>query len=900
MAAGRVCALALLAVFAVGPVLAARPAAAHLTQQAAARRDTILPPVVLFSRAVTPDDTVPVFRADPIDPTDTVAQAVMVELVIGRLAGRTVPGYRVRTEALLPLSQFLQMAEIPFRLSPEGRLEAFVDPGQVPIVVDAASDTMVYGARRLVIAPEFKRFLDAELYVGAERLADLLGLRITVDWNELVVTVVDPSGLPIGRRMQREAAREAFLRRRGGGPVDRVLDLQRSRWGGLVLDYSLFLPSTDPTGGGEYTATAGADLFGGSLEGAVLSRNGIESGEVRLEGSWTGVWRDRSWLTQASIGDGFTTGPRLRQFQGIALTNSPYIRPSLVGTYRYGGRLEPGWVVEAYRNGALVGFDSADTQGGFRFDLPSYYGENPVDMVAYGPFGEVRRFNQTYRVLGQLLPVGRLEYGASAGVCRSTLCDGTANLDLRYGLARRWTVRAGLEQLWRDAYSDLTQPYAAVSGTPLNALAVELEALAQGYVRTGVNFEPSLNLRVAGDFTAYDEGTTGPALTAPGRLREWGLGGYVRPIPGVSSFSLDASVRRTTNTVGDFTLGRVGASVQSAQLRLIPFLRMERTALEGGASSTRSFVGVNAFLLPRLWLASFWGGLWARGDVEFEEGAGLYTAAAVVGRELTDGVRLEVGTRYQRPGGMSLVATLQTYLPGARTTTAVDAPSGRPATGSFLLQGSAVYNEGARRVGFTPGPSIQRAGLSGRVFLDENANGEWDAGESVVSDVRVRLGNQTAVSDSNGVFRVWELIPFEPVLMMVDTLSIESPLVVPAFATASVIPSPNRFRTVDVPLVRSGVVEGRVLLDGPDGARELGGASVIITHVVTGVRQAVVTFSDGGFYVLGIKPGEYDISVDPRVLAAFGGTVAPVRIRVAADGSVQGPSPVELRITQGP
>jgi hypothetical protein len=66
-----------------------------------------------------------------------------------------------------------------------------------------------------------------------------------------------------------------------------------------------------------------------------------------------------------------------------------------------------------------------------------------------------------------------------------------------------------------------------------------------------------------------------------------------------------------------------------------------------------------------------------------------------------------------------------------------------------------VYNEGACRVGFTPGPSIQRAGLSGRVFLDDTANGQWDAGESVVSGVRVRLGNHTAVSDSSGVLRVW-------------------------------------------------------------------------------------------------------------------------------------------------
>jgi hypothetical protein len=873
---------------------------AACAQQTRARRDTTPPALAVTLGRAAPDDSVPVFRADPIDPTDTTAQAVMVELVIGRLAGRTVAAYRVRTEALLPLTQFLQMAEIPFRLSPEGRLEAFVDPGRVPFVVDAASDTLLYGSRRMPIAPEFKRFLDAELYVGSERLADLLGLRITVDWNGLVVTVVDPSTLPIGRRMQREAVREAFLRRRAGGPVDRVLGLERSRWGGLVLDYSLFLPSTDPTGGGEYTATAGADLLGGSLEGAVLSRNGIESGDVRVQGTWTGVWRDRPWLTQASLGDAFSTGPRLRQLQGVTLTNSPYVRPSLVGMYRYGGRLEPGWVVEAYRNGALVGFDSTDTQGAYGFDLPSYYGENPVDLVAYGPFGEVRRSNQTYRVLGQLLPAGRFEYGASVGDCRSTLCDATANLDLRYGLSRRWTVRGGLEQLWRNGWTNLTQPYVGVSASPLNLLAVELEALAQGFVRAGVNVEPSLNLRLVGDFTAYDEGTRGPALTPQGRRNEWGLGGFVRPMPRVASFFIDAAVRRTASSVGGFTQGRLGASVQASQVRVAPYIRMERTTITAGPRDTRSFVGVNAILLPRMWLGSFWNGVWARGDAEFEEGVGLRTAAAVVGRELTPGVRLEAGTRYQREvGGMSLVASLQTYLPGARSTTAIDAPSGRPATGSFLLQGSAVYNEGARRVGFTPGPSIQRSGLSGRVFLDDNANGVRDAGEGVVSDVRVRLGNQTAVSDSDGVFRVWELIPFEPVLMMVDTMSIESPLVVPAFATASVIPSPNRFRTVDVPLVRSGVLEGRVILEGPSGSRELGGASVIITNVATGARQAALTFSDGGFYVLGIKPGDYEVAVDARVLAAFGGVGAPVRIRVEADGSVTGPALIELRITQG-
>src|SRR6185503_5682301 len=67
--------------------------------------------------------------ADSRQPIADGPEPVVVELQIGRLASRTVPAYRVRSEALVPLTQFLQLAEILFRLSPEGRLEATIDPG---------------------------------------------------------------------------------------------------------------------------------------------------------------------------------------------------------------------------------------------------------------------------------------------------------------------------------------------------------------------------------------------------------------------------------------------------------------------------------------------------------------------------------------------------------------------------------------------------------------------------------------------------------------------------------------------------------------------------------------------------------------------------------------------------
>src|SRR6266851_10471939 len=135
-------------------------------------------------------------------PRDTAPEAVVIDLRIGRITGATVQAYRVRSEVLLPLSQFFQLAEIRHRLTPDGRLEATVDPGNRRIVIDPRSDSMEYGDRRVRIEREFIRFEAPELYVGSERLGDLLGVMFVVDWSDLTATVVDPSTLPIASRLR--------------------------------------------------------------------------------------------------------------------------------------------------------------------------------------------------------------------------------------------------------------------------------------------------------------------------------------------------------------------------------------------------------------------------------------------------------------------------------------------------------------------------------------------------------------------------------------------------------------------------------------------------------------------------------------------------------------------------
>src|SRR5258707_9902356 len=653
------------------------------------------------------------FTSAPRDRTqaDTAAEPVIVELRIGRVARSTVQGFRVRTEVLLPLSQFLQLVEIRHRLLPEGRLEAAVDPGNRRIVIDVRRDTMQFGDRQVRIEPEFRRFEGGELYVGAERLGDLLGLRFAVDWAELTVTVIDPNDLPIARRLRREAAREAYLRQVEGPRADVTFGRERPRWDGVVVDYSLFSPSVDPIGGSAYTLGLGADVAGGSLELLGQNVGPASDGRVQVDASWTGVWRDNRWVKQLRLGDVVSTSPRGRSIRGAMLTNAPYVRPSLVGGLRYAGRLEPGWSVEAYRGGDLVAFDSTDAAGGFAVDLPVRYGENPVDFVAYGPFGEIREFNRTYLVLSELLSARRFEYGLSAGRCPqpSFICNATTNLDLRYGATARWTVQGGLDQFWRDSLPDRTHPYAALVGNPSNAWAIQSEVIGAGLVRGALRYEPSVDLRLEGEYVHFARDSAS-VLAVPGRRAQWSITGFLRPKTSQGVFFFDGRFERISTDAGVLTRTRLGASLQTDELRLLPYVRTEH-----GGATTGEFIGLATFVLPQARWGRFLSQVLLRTNAEIERQAGLVSWSAFVARSLTGGVRIEVGATWLRGnaagaarGGLTYTMTVTSYFSAMRAVTSALAPGGgQPISATQFLQGSVLWDRRTDRLAVAPGPSLE-------------------------------------------------------------------------------------------------------------------------------------------------------------------------------------------------
>jgi hypothetical protein len=851
--------------------------------------------VRLTAPAALPSDyqtSIPPTGFAPEPQRSTLASdAGLYELQLGRLVRRVV---RVRQPAgnlLVSAPAFLDLAEIKHQVI-GGRITGRLEPSGERFTIDPAAHEVRLGNRVVPVGPHDITADDGETYVSLPVLRELFGISGTIDRESAAVYVYDPEDLPIARRMEREAARAILIGGERSAAPDLVLPSRGGEWNGVVVTYDLRSSSQSTLSASAYDIAAATAVAGGSV---FLRAQGAGQGSPRFDGAWTGIWPLNRWLTQLRAGDGVTTGPRPQISRGVSVTNAPFARPLLVEDMPFAGTLPPDWSLEAYRGGQLIAFDSVGPSGRYLLTLPVQYGENPIDFVAYGPFGQVRTFNRTFRALPSMLPPGAFEYGVSAGACRSTVCSRNGNADLRYGLSRRWTVRAGLDEFWRDGAPSISHPYAGIAGAPANALGLEAEGVAHAFVRGGIRVEPSLGLRLTADYVQYADSSGASPFVPPGTRRLWSLYGRVTPSQRNPSLAFEAQGTRTETTSGTRSEARVGASALAANMLLRPYARADRV-VDASGRNDRRYVGLEATILPRPALGPVLGAIWAQGQFEAEDVRRPTSASVTLARNLGSIFRVEGGVRWARgfPGAL-FTFSLVSQLAAIRSTSLVTAPtSGEGTRLDQSLAGSVVWSRNAA-VALYSEPTLDRGGITGRVFLDVNGDGSRQEGEPVLPGTRLLVGNRWRTADAEGRFQVWGLSPYEEVVISTDTTSLASPWWVPGFGSATVLPTSNVFRKVDIPVVIGGIVEGSLLLDGATSLPADRALAVILVEAATGRRTSVETFSDGSFYRAGVRPGRYTASVDSAVLAALHLTADTVRFVLESGVPATGKTPEQRR-----
>lgn len=825
-------------------------------------------------------------------PDDTTYVDAVIRLELENGPSAVVPALTYNTTLLLPLRQFAEMAELrvaAFALRDSALL--LLEPGRVPIRLRPTARVLERGGVPVSYDTLDVIWWDGDLFLASDLLDSLLGTSTRIEWSSLSAVVGRTAGLPVVQRGRRERRRQLMG---GDRPTPDVLDLalrQRSL-DGAVATWNLTAAARGPSEQMSLELGFGGAVMGGSAElrPVIWTADGASSGEVR--GSWWKVWSEGRRVRQVRLGDIQSSGRRARLIQGFSITNAPFIRSSEFDVEQLVTNVPAGWEAELYDRGRLLAFADGAATGAFRVPLQLGYGQNPYELVLYGPGGETVRQQRTIRVPFSRLPRGRFEYAVAGGRCRYEPCDGLLSADARYGLSPRVTLQGGWDALVSSDRPALWQPYALVSGAPLPALALTGEAVVNGHLRAAANYEPSLDLRLNGSVTRFAGAATSGTLTEASRSEAsvfW-RPGWMRGelyLQGAGVLATGPGLERQMTRLSAST--RVGRIRYSAGVLRDGFLRT-------GAVANRRLAfdaGADAVLMgPWPWLRS----ASVQGQAAVEPSRGVTAVRTLVGRRVSGRLRMDAGLGWLREAGMTLELAFSTATTGPR----VGARSRMSAAGGsealMYASGSLAWDPRTQLLQLSDAADLNRAGISGVLFRDDNANGVRDPAEPGLAGIPVRIGGWPATTDAEGRFAAWGMFPSEPLEINVDTLSLGNPQYVLPAAVLRVRPAPNAFGAVSVPVVVGAEVSGFVVLND----EALAGVPVILRELNTGVEIRILTFADGGFYRGAVPPGEYEVTLPESVLDDLRAFAPPLSIFVPPGAGEKRYEDLQLRLEPRP
>jgi hypothetical protein len=555
--------------------------------------------------------------------------------------------------------------------------------------------------------------------------------------------------------------------------------------------------------------------------------------------------------------------------RGVFLSNRPLQRSDRFGTTILRGTLPLGWDAELYRNGQLLAFQGDSPDGRYEFEVDLVFGNNLLEVVLYGPQGQIRRETQNIPVGQGAVSPGKMEYWA--GVIErdhDLISFGRPPPGLRlgegwqyaagaqYGLDRRTVIGANAHSLFLDAkrrnYAELNVQR-AVGPVLLNLSAAQEFGAGRVYRIDLLGKLGKFNIQAESFLTdgAFRSGLVDPNDKSAHSVQVDTIFKLGRtPLP------ISAGYRRTTQRDGrEVNELLTRASLILPRVALTGFV-IHRDTQGGNTAEDGTRVGLLAntrFL-----------GLSARGEATYRlNGAqkGLDSASVTLEKALDDRSDLRLDIEHSTRSGV----------------TEFEAGYVRHFKQLALRGGASVNTRGAigaaLAVSFSFGPDpldggwrmssdklAQRGQAAVAVFLDENGDGRRSPDEEALEGVGITAGQHGSAAPTNarGHAFVEGLSPYEKVLVSVDESTLPDPFLMPRGKGIVVTPRPGVPAVIELAVAPTGEVEG--LITGPEGTPLAG---VRLELVDAGGETIAQTLSeyDGFFLFDRVVYGEYRLQL---------------------------------------
>ncbi|MCU0728822.1 MAG: carboxypeptidase regulatory-like domain-containing protein, partial [Sphingopyxis sp.] len=385
----------------------------------------------------------------------------LFELRTARLrVGDGVRGYANGANVCVILGDVITALDLPIRINPElRRATGWAFDERQTVLVDREAGRVTVASRSAALPAGVIVDTPEGWCVAPAALGAWIGVTLVADTANSVLRLETDRSLPFELAAQRRARAASAG---SGTAMFSLADLPQAR-----RDYALWqTPSVDVAASAaivrdERTAQtirqARYELFA-SGEALGLSFDARLSSDLQARPESLRVRAYRSdpaggllgplQATHVAVGDvSGLASPLASQpaaGRGAVLTNRPLDLPDSFDRITLRGDLPVGWDAELYRNGQLIAFATPGGDGRYTFtDVQLLYGANRLEVVLYGPQGQIRREVRNIPVGMDAIPPQKTQYWV--GVVQ----DAQDVLPLRRNdrpFPRGWRAMLGLER----------------------------------------------------------------------------------------------------------------------------------------------------------------------------------------------------------------------------------------------------------------------------------------------------------------------------------------------------------------------------------------------------------------------------------------------------------------------
>ncbi|HEU4650342.1 MAG TPA: carboxypeptidase regulatory-like domain-containing protein, partial [Croceibacterium sp.] len=362
--------------------------------------------------------------ADSYTPSEDDAVLLQLQVKQYRM-NNEIRGYQTPGGVCVDFADVIQSLDMPIRLDRKSRrATGWLFEESQAFAIDRESNTVQIVNNKRPLQPGELIDTPEGWCIDTDTLAGWFEARLRVDMRNSVLFLESDQTLPFVEAIERRS-RAARLR------PEAERDL--SAYPQARQPYALWrAPSVDVMAEATYRRDRGQSRTSGRYEVFASGEVALASFDLRLASDSDGVPQSLRLRAFRMDPEGTMLGP-LKATQivggdvdmpsgnlsggagvgrGLFVSNAPLERPTRFGSTIVRGALPLGWDAELYRNGQLLAFQGDSVDGRYEFEVPLVFGNNDLEVVLYGPQGQVRHETQSIPVGDGAVPPGKLEYWA--------------------------------------------------------------------------------------------------------------------------------------------------------------------------------------------------------------------------------------------------------------------------------------------------------------------------------------------------------------------------------------------------------------------------------------------------------------------------------------------------------